>query len=115
MAGPKLDLNINEILSIALAAPKIVKGIRAIFGKDKTGPEKLEMGADILDQSIGITNALAGKEVVSKDGAKALAREAIQIAYDMEKMRKRLMEIDDLVRAAKGSGQAPLIGEDGLG
>jgi hypothetical protein len=109
---PKISSEL--LLSLVFAAPKIVKNVKDVFGKGKTGAEKKVIATELLSDSVGITNAIAKKEIVDAAGAQALMSEAVEIGYQMMKLKERLSEIDDLVRAAKGSGQAPLIGEDGL-
>ena len=37
-----------DIISIALAAPKIVAAFRALFGKNKTGAEKKKIATETL-------------------------------------------------------------------
>lgn len=100
-----MKIDLGTIVQLATAIPTIVKKVQEAFGH-KSGTERKDAAMSAAADVVAVTNGLAKKEVLDDAGVAALLSEAIELGVQSMKIEQRLREIDDLVKAAKGSGAA---------
>ncbi len=91
-----------KIVSVAInhgdAIGSLVRGVRALFGREKSGPEKLEIGAESLAAGMDLYEGLTGVDSINNPEALALYREAVQLGYDIDRDQRRLREIGKAIK-----------------
>lgn len=100
-----MKFDLGTIVQLATAVPAIVKKVQDAFGH-KSGAERKEAAMSAAADVVAVTNGLAKKEVLDDAGVAALLSESIEIGVQIMKLENRLREIDELVKASRGSGAA---------
>lgn len=102
--------NPNDIAKIASTAIKfapqilgIVKGVRALFGHSKSGPEKLAIAKDAAKSTVIVAEGIADKDLVNDDAIDALTTEAVELGYQVMKIEDRIEAIRDEIKRLKPS------------
>lgn len=102
----------NAIAVLVEFAPKVislVKGIKNLFGKGKSGKEKAQIVQDAIlnpdNGLISLAEGLTQKDLVNDSSARRLAAEATELGYVIMKAEERLKAIAAEFRHLKGSQQ----------
>ncbi len=80
---------------------KIAKSVKALFGKSKTGHEKLAIAKEAIRDSEAVAEAIANKDLVDTDALDALVTEAAELGYQAMKIEERLEAIKSAIKALK--------------
>jgi hypothetical protein len=99
-----MKIGLSQLISLAVAIPKIVKNVQGAFGHEP-GSVRLQHAKDAATEITATINGVTEKEVLNDAGVQALLAEGIELGVQAMKIEKRLQEIDELVKAAKGSGK----------
>lgn len=93
----------------------IVKGVRALFGKSKSGPEKLQIAKESVKQLPAVAKLLesvTGKDLVNDPLLEQLLTEATQCGYNVVKLYDQAKQEEDRIEAIirqikelKGTGE----------
>lgn len=103
------SINIGQIIQLATAIPSIVKNIQKVFGHGQN-EEKKQAAIDAATEIVATTEGVTKRDVFNDAGVQALLNEGIELGVTIMKAEHRLLEIQHLVRAAKGTGA----NQDGL-
>lgn len=100
-----MKFDLGMIVQLATAVPSIVKKVQDAFGH-KSGAERKAAAMSAAADVVAVTNGITQKEVLDDAGVSALLSESIEIGVQIMKLEARLKQIDELVKAARGSGEA---------
>lgn len=101
------DITRNAI-KFGPAVIHVVKGIKGLFGKGKSGAEKKANAKDILKEIELVSEGLAGKDLFNGTAAEALLDEAVELGYQAMKIEERLDAIKAELKALRP--QPPILG-----
>lgn len=107
-----MAVDLGKIVNVALAHRDelvgAVKAIRALFGKSKTGPEKLAILKDfVLTRLPGISELLEGlteRDLINDPVLNRVVTEIAQTAYDLDALENRLRALFGDLKQLRGTG-----------
>jgi hypothetical protein len=100
-----MKIDIGSLIKLAPVVIGIVKNVEKAFGKGQ-GAEKKKAAQDAASDAVSVIEGVAKKDVLNDANVQALLSEAIEIGVQIMKLEDRLREIDDKVKAAKGTGSS---------
>lgn len=116
-------MNLNNILGRAISGivshkdliVSVTKQVKDLFGKTKTGSEKLQISKDIVAQIpglVGVAEDVTNKDLVNDPALSQLLTEATQLGYDVVQLEETIAakktQIDSIlakIKTLKGTGQ----------
>lgn len=97
----------SQLIKFAPQIIGIVKGVRALFGHSKSGPEKLEIAKETAKSTVLIAEGIAGHDLVNDVAIDALTAEAVELGYQAMKIEDRIEAIrEEIKRLKPGTGSS---------
>lgn len=83
----------------------VAKAIKSLFGRNKTGPEKLAIAKEAIKDGEAVAEAIANRDLVNGEALDVLVTEAAEIGYQIMKLEERLEAIHGLIKNLKPVAQ----------
>jgi hypothetical protein len=101
-----MKLSIGAIITLAQVVPAIVSNIQRAFGKEPGAVRKQAAKDAALDVVVAI-EGVTGRDLLQNDKAQVLLDEMIELSVTQMKIGKRLLEIDEEIKALRVPQPAP--------
>lgn len=106
----KRDILADVLANSIKYGPKvvgIVKSIRHLFGKGKTGAEKAALARQAIKDSEAVAEGVANRDLVNGEVIEELMAESVELGYQIMKAEDRLHQIGELLKRARATSPAP--------
>jgi hypothetical protein len=103
-----MNISLGAIITLAQVIPAIVSNVQRAFGKEP-GSVRKQAAKDAANDVVVAIEGVTGKDLVQNDRAQVLLDEMIELSVTQMKIGKRLMEIDEEIKALRVPQPAPVV------